>query len=84
MFHPVQVVQVADHNVEKSIAVEIGQILFVLDSRRLSASFLGFAQFFLVGLLLADIYVADWKRTPRSTRSWEPSRRFRSGILPMR
>lgn len=38
---------------------------------RLELSILGYLQFFLIGFLLADIFVADWKGLPRRSFSWD-------------
>ena len=38
---------------------------------RLELSILGYLQFFLIGFLLADLFVADWKGLPRRSFSWD-------------
>jgi len=38
---------------------------------RLELSILGYLQFFLIGFLLADIFVADWKGLPRRSFLWD-------------
>ena len=38
---------------------------------RLKLSILGYSQFFAIGFLLADIYVAAWKSSPRRSAAWD-------------
>src|SRR5204863_7174590 len=49
------------------------QILGLIPPRHhyYDASFVSFAQFFLVGWLLADIYVTDWQGSPTTARRWD-------------
>jgi peptidoglycan/LPS O-acetylase OafA/YrhL len=49
------------------------QVLGVIPPRHqyVDASLASFAQFFLVGWLLADIYVTDWQGSPTTQRRWD-------------
>jgi peptidoglycan/LPS O-acetylase OafA/YrhL len=47
------------------------QVMFAAKSGALQLSLLNSLQFFLVGFLLADIYVVDWKQTPTLDRRWD-------------
>ncbi|MGH9512921.1 MAG: acyltransferase family protein [Terriglobales bacterium] len=47
------------------------QVLFLPQSHRMALSILAYLQFFLAGFILADIYVADWKQSPRRTFYWD-------------
>jgi peptidoglycan/LPS O-acetylase OafA/YrhL len=42
-----------------------------LDLSGLNLTIVNYLQFFLVGFLLADLYVADWKQSPGSRRVWD-------------
>jgi peptidoglycan/LPS O-acetylase OafA/YrhL len=46
------------------------QALF-LQGARSSLSILGYLQFFLMGFLLADIYLNDWRESPARTLFWD-------------
>lgn len=43
----------------------------LIDGGRPSLSLLNFLQFFLAGLLLADIYLVDWRERPSTDRRWD-------------
>ncbi len=47
------------------------QALFLHHSPRASLSILAYVQFFLVGFLLADIYLASWGEAPRRNLGWD-------------
>jgi peptidoglycan/LPS O-acetylase OafA/YrhL len=47
------------------------QSLFLPSSGRASLSLLAYLQFFLVGFLLADVFVADWNESPQSNPYWD-------------
>jgi peptidoglycan/LPS O-acetylase OafA/YrhL len=51
-------------------AVVLQRIVRIEESR-LYLSFLGEAQYFLVGLLAADVYVVTWKRSPARSFAWD-------------
>ena len=40
-------------------------------SARLHASILAYLQFFLIGFLLADVFLTDWKSAPRQSFYWD-------------
>lgn len=52
------------------VALIIIQSLF-FDGGRLSLSILNFLQFFLVGFLLADVYLLDWNERPTQQLRWD-------------
>lgn len=47
-----------------------GQSLFVRDARA-ALSILGYLQFFLIGFLLADLFITDWKEIPTPHAYWD-------------
>jgi peptidoglycan/LPS O-acetylase OafA/YrhL len=47
------------------------QFLFLHDSPRVSLSILAFLQFFLIGFLLADVFVAEWREEPKKVLAWD-------------
>jgi peptidoglycan/LPS O-acetylase OafA/YrhL len=47
------------------------QSLFLSPSGRLSLSILAYFQFFLIGFLLADIFLADWQEVPLTNLYWD-------------
>jgi len=47
------------------------QPLFLPHSLRLSLSILAYLQFFLIGFLLADIFLVDWGEAPPSHAGWD-------------
>ncbi len=48
-----------------------GQALFLHHSPRISLSILAYVQFFLVGFLLADVFLASWGELPRRNLAWD-------------
>jgi peptidoglycan/LPS O-acetylase OafA/YrhL len=53
-----------------SASLLLAQSLFVYDSR-IALSILGYLQFFLMGFLLADIYLTDWNQSPTRGFYWD-------------
>jgi len=47
------------------------QAVFLQHSPRLSLSILAYLQFFLIGLLLADVFLTDWKDSPVHSLYWD-------------
>ncbi len=47
------------------------QSVFLDNSPRASLSILAYLQFFLTGLLLADVFLASWNETPARNRLWD-------------
>ncbi len=47
------------------------QALFFPAGSRLSLSILNFLQYFLMGFLLADVYLCDWNEAPLHHRRWD-------------
>ena len=47
------------------------QSLLLHDSPRASLSILGYLQFFLIGFLLADVFLSDWNEAPAKCRYWD-------------
>ena len=47
------------------------QPVFVAHNPRASLSVLAYLQFFLVGFLLADVFLVDWKEAPRQHLAWD-------------
>jgi peptidoglycan/LPS O-acetylase OafA/YrhL len=47
------------------------QLLFISPNGRSSLSILKFIHFFLIGFLLADIYLLDWKESPEHRLRWD-------------
>jgi peptidoglycan/LPS O-acetylase OafA/YrhL len=54
-----------------TLGILCAQSLFLPQSGRLSLSILAFLQFFLIGFLLADVFLADWKETPQTSVYWD-------------
>jgi peptidoglycan/LPS O-acetylase OafA/YrhL len=54
-----------------SLLALLAQASFLLESPRASLSILAYLQFFLVGFLLADIYIADWNEAPGRALYWD-------------
>lgn len=48
-----------------------GQALFLPTEGRVALSILSFLQYFLVGFLLADVYLCDWREAPRHQLRWD-------------
>jgi peptidoglycan/LPS O-acetylase OafA/YrhL len=53
------------------LAILLAQSLFLHDSPRASLSILAYLQFFLVGFLLADVFLASWDKAPRRNLAWD-------------
>ncbi len=53
------------------LAALSGQALFLQHSPKASLSILAFVQFFLVGFLLADVFLASWGEAPRRGLAWD-------------
>lgn len=53
------------------VLAEAGQMLFWKADGRVTLTILYAIQFFLTGMLLADIYVLDWKESPTSHWTWD-------------
>ncbi len=53
------------------LAALSGQALFLHHSPRASLSILAYVQFFLVGFLLADVFLANWHEAPRRSLAWD-------------
>jgi peptidoglycan/LPS O-acetylase OafA/YrhL len=47
------------------------QALFLHGNPRISLSILGYLQFFLIGFLLADIFIVDWQEVPGRSLYWD-------------
>jgi peptidoglycan/LPS O-acetylase OafA/YrhL len=52
------------------LGLNAGQSFFLRDGR-MALSILAYLQFFLIGFLLADFFIADWKETPTAGLSWD-------------
>jgi peptidoglycan/LPS O-acetylase OafA/YrhL len=50
---------------------EVAQVLWVGNHARASLSILGYLQFFVIGFLLADIFLSDWRESPEPRRVWD-------------
>jgi len=53
------------------LAALTGQALFLHHSPRASLSILAYVQFFLVGFLLADVFLDSWSEVPRRNLAWD-------------
>jgi peptidoglycan/LPS O-acetylase OafA/YrhL len=53
------------------LAALSGQALFMHHTPRASLSILAYVQFFLVGFLLADVFLASWGEVPRRNLAWD-------------
>jgi peptidoglycan/LPS O-acetylase OafA/YrhL len=53
------------------VAALAGQALFLHHNPRASLSILAYVQFFLVGFLLADVFLASWGEVPRRNLAWD-------------
>jgi peptidoglycan/LPS O-acetylase OafA/YrhL len=49
----------------------VAQSFFLDASARASLSILAYLQFFLIGFLLADVYLTDWKESPSRNLYWD-------------
>jgi peptidoglycan/LPS O-acetylase OafA/YrhL len=54
-----------------TLGILSAQSLFLPQSGRLSLSILAYLQFFLIGFLLADVFLADWKEAPHTNLYWD-------------
>jgi peptidoglycan/LPS O-acetylase OafA/YrhL len=54
-----------------TVLILVAQSLFLQHSARGSLSILAYLQFFLIGFLLADIYLTDWKEAPAHNFYWD-------------
>jgi peptidoglycan/LPS O-acetylase OafA/YrhL len=52
-------------------AILAAQALFLHDCPRVSLSILAFLQFFLIGFLLADIFLVEWRQLPQRAWAWD-------------
>lgn len=52
-------------------AILAAQALFLHGSPRTSLSILAYLQFFLVGFLIADVFIVDWMESPARNFSWD-------------
>ena len=65
-----------------SVAATVVQYLFFFeDGSRFVMSLTYFIQYFLVGFLLADIYVVDWKQRPERHWKWDMAAAMTVGLL---
>lgn len=65
-----------------SVLATIVQYLFFFeDGSRLVMSLTNFIQYFLVGFLLADIYVTDWRQRPERHWKWDVAAVVTIGLL---
>jgi peptidoglycan/LPS O-acetylase OafA/YrhL len=53
------------------LGVLSAQSLFLPPSGTASLSILAYLQFFLIGFLLADVFIADWEEAPQSNPYWD-------------
>jgi peptidoglycan/LPS O-acetylase OafA/YrhL len=53
------------------LAALAAQALFLHHSPRASLSILAYVQFFLVGFLLVDVFLADWGEAPQRNLAWD-------------
>ena len=53
------------------LAAMVLQWFFIVPGTRLALTIINFIQFFLLGFLLADVYLADWKREPSTRWYWD-------------
>jgi peptidoglycan/LPS O-acetylase OafA/YrhL len=54
-----------------TLAILSAQSLFLPQSGRLSLSILAYLQFFLIGFLLADLFLSDWREAPQTNSYWD-------------
>jgi peptidoglycan/LPS O-acetylase OafA/YrhL len=54
-----------------TVATLAAQSLLVGKHPRFELSILAFLQFFLIGFLLADVFLTNWKNSPRRTIHWD-------------
>lgn len=53
------------------LATLTAQSIFLRHSPRVSLSILAYLQFFLIGFLLADVFLAHWGEAPRRSMTWD-------------
>ncbi|HEX8818152.1 MAG TPA: acyltransferase [Terriglobales bacterium] len=53
------------------LASETAQVLWISGSARASLSILAYLQFFLIGFLLADIFLVNWQESPQPRLAWD-------------
>jgi peptidoglycan/LPS O-acetylase OafA/YrhL len=53
------------------LCILLAQSLFLPGSGPASLSILAYLQFFLIGFLLADVFLADWKEAPHACWYWD-------------
>ena len=63
------------------LATSLQYLFFFEDGSRLVMSLTYFIQYFLVGFLLADIYVTDWRQKPERHWKWDVAAAMTVGLL---
>lgn len=63
------------------LATTLQYLFFFEDGSRLVISLTYFIQYFLVGFLLADIYVTDWRQRPEHHWKWDAAAVVTIGLL---
>jgi peptidoglycan/LPS O-acetylase OafA/YrhL len=53
------------------LCLVISEALFITTAGRLSLSILNFLEYFLIGFLLADVYLCDWNEAPAHHVKWD-------------
>jgi peptidoglycan/LPS O-acetylase OafA/YrhL len=53
------------------LGLVISEALFITTAGRLSLSILNFLEYFLIGFLLADVYLCDWNEAPSHHLKWD-------------
>lgn len=51
--------------------VILGRLLFIQDESRLHLTILAYLHFFLIGFLLADVFLVNWKESPAKGLRWD-------------
>jgi peptidoglycan/LPS O-acetylase OafA/YrhL len=54
-----------------TLGILSAQSVFLPQNGRLSLSIFAYLQFFLIGFLLADVFLADWKEAPQTNLYWD-------------
>jgi peptidoglycan/LPS O-acetylase OafA/YrhL len=73
----VSVFRIPDKRLRRAVLVGASLVAMALQhsvfgsNARLGLSILGFIQFFLMGFLLADVYLLDWKSAPSRSLRWD-------------
>jgi peptidoglycan/LPS O-acetylase OafA/YrhL len=57
--------------VAAALAISAAQAVGIADAGWLSISIANYLQFFLVGFLVADVYLVEWAESPRPNRGWD-------------